>query len=70
MSTRDTNTLGVLRLLCLRHHFVNSKTQDYLLEMALELTKLSFIDPIERDLHTLPPGKHYSTNPHTADKHD
>jgi hypothetical protein len=35
MSIKNTNTLGVLRALCRRHHFVSGEIQDYLLEMAL-----------------------------------
>jgi len=32
---KNNNTLGVLRALCRRHHFVTGYKQDYLLEMAL-----------------------------------
>ena len=35
MSIKDTNTLGVLRALCRRHHFASGEIQDYLLEMEL-----------------------------------
>ena len=31
----DNNTLGVLRALCRRHHFVSGEMQDYVLGMAL-----------------------------------
>ena len=36
MSIKDTNTFGVLRALCGRHHFVSGEIQDYLLERALD----------------------------------
>ena len=36
MNIKNTNTLGVLRALCRRHHFVSGEIQDYLLERALD----------------------------------